>query len=240
MNYELTIPIATRQHKVFLQGGFYNPTDLTANIHMHNYAEIHIIAHGSITFTVDDCVRQIEGGSGFIVPPHCFHGCLSKEERTRHTAFQIDYPCTDFAVHPIPEDVLDSFIKIIAQSNTDSDHTEIAAYIAFLASPFCRAEPINARRISDYGFLIHEFFTHRYGEDLRLADLAEELHLSERQAERLVLEHTGHTFREQLTKTRLMMAERLMKTTDLSLTKIAHYVGYRSYAGFWKAIKKGL
>jgi AraC-like DNA-binding protein len=34
------------------------------------------------------------------------------------------------------------------------------------------------------------------------------------------------------------MAKHLIATTDMSLGEVADYVGYRSYAGFWKAMKK--
>ena len=37
---------------------------------------------------------------------------------------------------------------------------------------------------------------------------------------------------------RMNTAEHLHKTTDMSLTEISQYVGYKSYNGFWKAMKK--
>ena len=118
------------------------------------------------------------------------------------------------------------------------DHSSVAAYISL----FCSSFESNARRmpipITDYGFLIFEFFSRNYKEQVRLCDLAELLHLSNRQAERLVLEHTGRSFREELAATRVRIANQLLKTTDMSLAEIAEYTGYRSYAGLWKAMKK--
>ncbi|MBQ3084285.1 MAG: helix-turn-helix transcriptional regulator [Clostridia bacterium] len=238
MNLELTIPIGAQAHKVFLQGGFYQYNGKPAALHMHNYAEIHVITDGTMVYEAGDLRKTVESNSVLIIPPRCFHGCISMEETARHSAFQIDLPCAEFAVRKVSGEVLDTFFRLIDQAAAEHDYTELAAYISFLTAPFCRAEPIYAQRISDSGFLIHEFFVHHYSEDMHLSDLAEELHLSERQTERLVLEHTGRTFREELTRIRLLMADRLLKTTDLSLSEIARYVGYRSYAGFWKAIKK--
>ena len=92
--------------------------------------------------------------------------------------------------------------------------------------------------MTDYGFLIHEFFSLHYSEDLHLCDLAQFLHLSERQTERLVIEHTGNTFRNELTAIRMTIAKKLLTSSQMSLTEISQYVGYKSYAGFWKALNK--
>ena len=34
------------------------------------------------------------------------------------------------------------------------------------------------------------------------------------------------------------VAEHLSKTTDMTLEDISRYIGYKSYAGFWKAKKR--
>ena len=41
-----------------------------------------------------------------------------------------------------------------------------------------------------------------------------------------------------ISSTRVMIAKQLLRSSDMSLSEIAEYVGYRSYAGFWKAMKK--
>ena len=48
----------------------------------------------------------------------------------------------------------------------------------------------------------------------------------------------GRSFRGALTVTRMQVAERLINISAMPLTEVAQYVGYRSYAGFWKAYQK--
>lgn len=71
-----------------------------------------------------------------------------------------------------------------------------------------------------------------------LSDLAARLYLSEKQTERLVLKHTGQTFKQKLSDTRVAMANVLIRETEMPLHKVAEYVGYSSYSGFWKALQK--
>ncbi len=68
-------------------------------------------------------------------------------------------------------------------------------------------------------FPIGEFFSRKYSENLHLY-------------ERLVIQYTGHTFREELTARRISAANHLLHTTAMPLTEVARYVGYHSYAGF--------
>ena len=74
---------------------------------------------------------------------------------------------------------------------------------------------------------------------MTIADLARQLHFSEKHTARLVLKHTGQTFTQALTAQRMTIARHLAATTDMSLGDISRYVGYRSYSGFWKAYEKG-
>lgn len=37
---------------------------------------------------------------------------------------------------------------------------------------------------------------------------------------------------------RMKMADQLLSHTDMSMTRVAQYVGYNTYAGFWKAYTK--
>jgi AraC-like DNA-binding protein len=157
--------------------------------------------------------------------------------KARNVAFQIDAEPKTTIHRALPPALMSEFFRQVEECAATGNHTEIAAYITMFCFSLWGKEQIAPKPINDYGILIHEFFAQNYNRDVYLDELAHCLHLSNRQTERLVLEHTGNTFRRELSLTRLNMARHLMQTTSLSMREIAHYVGYRSYAGFWKAMR---
>lgn len=238
MYNEFTVQTAKNEYKVFLQAGFYTFHRVVPLLHQHHCAEVHLISGGSATFQIGEETKTLGGGTVLVIPKNILHGCLEIEEHTLHTAFQIDMEVDFFVAYAVSRDLASLFFEEIKQAASTGDYAGIALYIQLLLRPFSILSKQSAAPISDYQFLIYEFFTKRYAEDIHLSELAEMLHLSERQTERIVLQYTGKTFHENLTDTRISMAKRLLATTNMSATEVAQYVGYRSYAGFWKAMRK--
>lgn len=238
-NYRaLAVTTSTGEHKVFLQGGFYMSSFASSPIHEHNYAEIHLVVGGNASFTVENEKVEMKSGSMLVIPSKTFHSSDSKDDSAEHCAFQIDCEVKKWANYQFTETLVREFFDTVKRTSPYDDHSAIAAYVALICSSFENTERLVPKPITDYGFLIFEFFSRSYNKNIRLSDLAELLHVSKRQAERLVLEHTGQSFREALATARVRIARELLKTTDMSLREIAEYTGYRSYAGFWKAMKK--
>jgi AraC-like DNA-binding protein len=238
MYNELIIKNNSQEYKVFLQDGFYSSTSTTQCLHKHNYAEIHTIANGDATFFVGDRSFSLKSGCIMIIPGGFFHCCIKKDEGALHSAFQFDYKVDKVSIHMIGSDTVLNFIKEAERVKSFEDHSRVAAYVSLFCNFIYPSEELHPGPITDYGFLIHEFFSLHYSEDLHLYDLAKFLHLSERQTERLVIEYTGNTFRDELVAIRMNVAKRLLKSTKMTRTEISEYVGYRSYAGFWKAFNK--
>lgn len=86
-----------------------------------------------------------------------------------------------------------------------------------------------------YTDLMDEYFTHFHQKSPSLQNLADQLHLSISQTQRLLKNHYGLSFREKLTQTRIDAAKRLISTTALSMETIAEQIGYSSYNGFFEA-----
>ena len=234
----LKVITSTGEHRAFLQGGFYLTSNAVSCIHEHNYAEIHLVAGGSAAFTVDNKKVVADSGTMLVIPKKTFHSCDKRADSTLHCSFQIDCePQTPMVVKQ-SEELIFEFFKLIEKTMPGDDHSAVAAYVALFCSAFEKQTKLLPTPLNDYGFLIFEFFSRNYAEDIRLSELAEFLHVSERQAERLVLEYTSRSFRDELSATRVRIARELQKTTELSLSEVAEYVGYRSYAGLWKAMKK--
>jgi len=247
INNEIMVNIDNNPTKVFLQRGFYKRSDARCNInkrpvssfapHVHNYAEIHLFVGGESSFIIDEKNFPVYSGTMLSVPKNTYHIPIISEE-TLHCAFQIDLPINEFKSFDISTSLAKEFLKEIEEIEISEDHSRIASYISFFASYFIKARKLHASRSTDYGFIIDSFFGLNYNKPIHLTDLADELHISVKQTERLVVLHTGSTFNTVLTNNRVRAAEHLMKTTSLSITEIANLVGYESHSGFWKAYKR--
>ena len=237
MYAELNVRIGTEERKAFLQDGFYARIE-TNNFHKHNYTEFHLVTDGNVKFRLGDKDVFVKKGSLLVVPGWVLHCCIEKEETAMHTTFQLDVEVDKYMVFEINENIIKEFLKEYKNCESDGNYNKIAAYISLFGSYLPCTTNIEAKQIEDYSFLLREFFSTRYANpDISLKELADELHISERQAERIIMKHTGNTFKRELMLTRVTVARHLLKLGDMSLNEIASTVGYHSYAGFWKAMK---
>ena len=84
---------------------------------------------------------------------------------------------------------------------------------------------------------IEKYFAENMQDNKLLDSLAEHIHLSRRQAERLIKSYFGITYREKLIMTRIEMAKELLAAGSLSVEEIAYQVGYSSRASFSASFK---
>ena len=238
INNEIRIKTEKGESKVFLQGGFYRNGTVCDYIHVHNYTEVHLVSNGEIVFSIGSQQIAVNESIALIIPGGTYHGYVSKTEGALHTAFQIDMVSDKVFVYEMDESLTRYLFSEIQKTDPSGDHSSVVAVLALLCTKIFPNTPLLAHYVTDTGYLITDFFGQSYKNDVKLRDLAEILHLSERQTERLVEELTGRCFRDELTLTRMRMAEQLFATTDMLPTHVAQYVGYRSYPGFWKAYTK--
>ena len=234
----MTVNIGSAQHKLFFQDGFYNKAVISDVLHHHNYAEVHLVLGEGVEYTLGDERITATDGTMLVIPAGLMHSGRRLGDSSLCTAFQVDAPVGELLRFTLDRELVRAMLDEIDAARESEDYTGIAAYATILCRRFIKSEGTRVERITDYGFLIHEFFSHRYAEDVALSDLADAMHLSERQTERLVHKYTGGSFREALTRSRVSVAARLLAEDKMPLGEIAAYVGYRSYAGFWKAMKK--
>ena len=231
---ELLLKIDSRVCRAFLQGGFH-ATKSTSRLHKHSYAEIHVFSGGgSVRVEGEDI--ELTAQDAIAIPAGRYHR-LTPLENTQRISFQIDAPCSEIRHTGLPRGVLEALFSATNEAEADGDLAMLSACMGLVATAVLGTR-YEGSTLCDYPLLIREFFSRRYSEDVHLSDLAGELHLSERQTERLVEKHTGRSFRDELTATRMAVADQLIAEGELSLSEIAAYVGYHSYAGFYKAIKR--
>ena len=236
INHEISFPIGKTTHSAFLQYGFYDQSIRGQFMHTHSYTEIHAFI-GKVKFLIDDKEYILEGPNIILIPKQKYH-TYEQQTGTLHTAFQVKFD-GELQMREVSESILREFFKEIDRSRDNGDYSHVVPYLSFLCSYFFVGdEPIIAQKVTDYAFLINEFFSLKYIYDIKLSDLAQSLCVSDKQAHRLVIKHTGKNFSEELTLRRMHAAEHLIKDGRLSNSEVAETVGYQTYSGFWKAYKK--
>lgn len=238
MNNILSIKVGSSNKKVYLQNGFYDREFRFSPLHSHNYSEIHVVASGRVKFSISGKEETAEAGSIIMIPPKIFHWVMTASDDVRHIAFQIEHTSTAVKLKKLSVVLLSELLDEIAAAYKNNDYTAVSAYLSLICCKLIDTEKERPTPISDYDFLIYEFFSNRYNEDVKLGDLAKELHLSEKQTQRLVKKYTGKTFGSNLTERRIAMAEALFESYDFLKSDVCERVGYHSYGGFFKAYKK--
>ncbi len=87
-------------------------------------------------------------------------------------------------------------------------------------------------------FLIEQFVNTHYNKKSSAADLAEILHMSRRQADRIIIEIFGKTYTDLILERRMSVAKTILKKTDIPCSSISEMLGYSSYTGFFACFKK--
>ena len=238
MYNELIFTVSNEKHKAFFMNGFLSSSKETAsNLHKHNFSEIHFVTGGNAVFLVGEKKTSLKSGDIMIIPQGEFHCCIKKDNDVLHNAFQVDFEVKDTKTTNIGSEVISKLFWEIDNLKKTNDYTKISSYISLFCSYLCPESKRYAVPVSDCGFIIQEFISMNYNKNIKLCDLASELHLSERQTERLVKTYTGNSFKDEVRKIRIKVARQLLSSSEMALSEVAEYVGYESYAGFWKAMK---
>ena len=230
-NEQLTVSVGERSFPVFLQEGFFDCRSGPTSLHKHRYTEVHLTCGGECEYLVGERRITLRPEQALILPPDVFHECLSATAGSLHTAFQTDFPVGEVLRKNLPCGIVNHLCELIASGASPG---KLSATLGFIcAEIFDLSAPMIPLR--DPAFIIHERLANQYATDLSLSDLAEELGLSKKQTERMIVRHTGNTFRTELTRRRMEAARHLIETEDVSLAEASERVGYKSYSGFWKA-----
>ena len=111
------------------------------------------------------------------------------------------------------------------------------------AKTYCHAKTLQrplvpGGRYNQQYFLIEHYINTHYHQKTSTEDIAAILHVSRRQADRIVEQVFGKSYAVLVTERRMSIAEVLLKKTDLSCAQVAEKVGYNSYPGFFLAFKQ--
>jgi AraC-like DNA-binding protein len=139
---------------------------------------------------------------------------------------------------------LDEFNQIIEDSHYLHRKEEfLLFFLSFLQSVkpnilLSTAPPPNTRRDLSYSERIMEWIEQHYRSEIRLEDLASELHLSTYYISHLFRQETGNSITDYVSFRRMKEASLLLSSTELAIKEVAERVGIRNVAYFCRFFKK--
>ncbi len=233
--------------------------------HIHPVPELHVCLSGAGTLVTSDESVDLRRGDCVLIGPNAAHHfevekntSMARLEATlhidRHAVLPDGYRWL-WQENTVkiwkPEEPFFSLAQLIASEtlNRDFDYENVISnsyYLLFtlLARMSGDASGVRAAAAEKWDKSakarytrdsIDSFLLLNYGSDITLSDLAGYIHVSARHAHRLVIKHTGQTFKQYLVYIRMSNAKHLLQTTNLPVYEIAEKVGYNYSGNFCKA-----
>lgn len=232
--------------------------DYLVGRHSNVEYELFVILEGHCVMDVEDHAYELNVGDALIVAPTKFHCPVESSSDVLYFIFSFVLANTKaakgFHLTVVPCKTLALSGKAIGLCRDIHTETKehrkfwresVEAMYSQLAVELLRcALPIEAKGeaadtvvpIERFGIIdtFFELHSRKYG---TAQMLAEELHISPRQLNRVLVTHYGMSFREKLLRARMDRAAWLLRTTDLSVGQISEAVGYISETSFFKAFR---
>lgn len=237
MNYELNICINDQLCRAFLQDGFFDTSAPTGMLHCHKYSEVHIIKDSSASFWIGSRLEHFPACSAFILPPGVYHCFAGAQCELKHIAFQIEARADQYRLTALPPSLIDELFSMLPTLRQKTE-PRLSPLLSLICADFFADSTKPIREMTDTSAIIYEFISQNYNRDVQLSELAEQLHFSSKQTERLIKRCYSSTFKEAITDYRMTVADFLEKNTSLTGQEISMRIGFASYSGFWKARKR--
>ncbi|MEL7567391.1 MAG: response regulator [Dehalobacterium sp.] len=116
--------------------------------------------------------------------------------------------------------------------------TEVKTFIESLKNRLIETVNINNQSGKELIKRILNYINTHFANDLSLDSLSQRFHFSSCHISRLIKKETGLTYPEYLNQIRLKEAKKLLRSSDLTTSKIAHEVGYNEVSHFNRIFKK--
>ena len=177
------------------------------------------IEHFSLSFSVaegelaDSLVSEISGYRHFNVSEDMCNTCLEIYNECEH--------CCSYRNERLKALITNLVISVVRKLDLNKKETN-----AFLAPELERAD------------IIDNFFGLSLEYIQGAKQLANQLHLSERQLGRVIFQLYGMTFQQKMTQAKMDRSAWLLRTTTKKVGEIAQMVGYSSEAAFYQAFRK--
>ncbi len=226
--------------------------------HTHNYHELFYVAKGQLEIVFPDHAVTLPENAFLVIPPHTQH--YTNMHSTQSQSYLMSYqytPSTEGAddflprLLPLPSpfsrEIQNAFIRLRHYVSTNLKHKnelitacfhELLYLFKSTAEEIQDSAPLATQHNMNREYLVYvinEYINQYFSTGITLSDLANLVHLSERQTHRIIQETYGQTFRQKIIDMRIRTAVKFLLETDMTVKTIAAKVGYKTVNSFYEA-----
>lgn len=233
--------------------------------HTHVAAELFVCIRGEILIDTQFSVFVLKEGDAALVPPGIMHYKIPDESGSEYEA--ILFSCkhrnvsnTEDIYHRlIPfftenkiflfrkrPDVVASVVEIVELAKKKDallpalKGAELLIHLTENAE--CGQKTAGGMRTADSDYnrlsVLENYMETSFMKSLSIKEVADYLHLSTRQVDRIVRKHLGTSFHQAIMERRIRTAEKMLLTTDMTAENIGFSVGFSSLSGFYREFVK--
>lgn len=229
--------------------------------HTHSWYELFCVEEGVLHAHVGEKIYHVAAGSILLIAPdvehhtvideaegalrYCFQFSAVFRKRT-DTADTLQKLLTERDAHVLKADgACHGLVRLLSEAVTREESASVGCYLLALLLTCASlvhgkkkgtptlSDDTESNRIYRIESICQSFFNER---SISLALLASELHLSERQVERIFKRQYGCSFHDYITRLRMQEALAMLKDGVL-VSDVADSVGYGSLSAFYRAFR---
>ena len=222
--------------------------------HSNAEHELHIVLKGAVYVEVEDKRFCLDARQGIVIPAGLYHAPTSASEQLERFSIsffvqegELKNDLAECKVFNVSTDMLQNCNEIYRECESSNAYRDkkVEALITSLVISVMRSLNLNLKQSKSYSWaelertdIIDNFFDVDLKQNRGAADLAKQLHISERQLNRIIFKLYGMNFQNKLTQAKMDRAAWLLRTTDMGIDRVFENVGYSSEAAFYQAFKK--
>lgn len=227
--------------------------------HSNIAMELHIILEGEGEAELNDRRVKVREGQALLIMPHTFHTCrnTTKPFLRLTTSFIWQDQAVlqekagqglNYIVMDINKDIRGLCYDILKEYDHGKDYLQneiisamffrLLIYVLRILNPKSSEEEEKTEKAEMLRVIDRYFSSLNIQNGSSRKELAEELHCSERQLNRILENLCGMNFVEKRTLARMAYAKYLLRNTDARIGDITAMVGYSNEASFYKAFRQ--
>jgi len=243
---------------------FFTDSELTrngeylSNKHQHNFNEVIYVQKGSLSIICEDECITLYADDTAIIPRSVRHS-LKTDSVTYYTIISFWSKDESSIIKEITSDgrvilyknfpAAGAFQRILSYYYGNYKYKkelisaclhEICAMMVeySAAKEGDESDNITLESNNYRSYIIEQYFQSNFLKEASLKDLAEHLHLSQRQTSRLIIKMYGESFTQRIKILRINLAKQKLSETERSVEEIAKELGYKHTGGFFSAFKE--